>query len=257
MTRPKKTAIPASRRGGAKSARELEKTGPSRPAGPSRDPRTAEGRSGSKANDARQTARPTATGLGTAGVDAPDKKRASRSEERPAKPSGPPRRGGKAGAGKTGTGKTGAGKFGTGRAGVRKTGKPTGPRGAALGVDLGAADPETAYRDRDGETHRFAESPLKRVAAQILRERNKPWRYRPFPFPLFTDKGAEQTFYFDFYVYDNMDMILKLVLVVPRESAEVWDKIGRFKKQFPMYSYELWTPEKLARLKNPRTELGF
>jgi hypothetical protein len=249
MTRPKKTAIPASRRGGAKSAKELAKVGPSRPAGPGRDIRTAEGRSGSKASDARQTARPTKAGLGTAGSEpgTEKKKRPARSAEATrggaAKPTGPwrgPRTGKPAGA-----------------SGPR-TGTRTGsPRGAAVGVDLGAPDPETAYRDRDGETHRFAESPLKRVAAQILRERSKPWRYRPFPFPLFTDKGAEQTFYFDFYVYDNMDMILKLVLVVPRESAEVWDKIGRFKKQFPMYSYELWTPEKLSKLKNPRTELGF
>ena len=97
------------------------------------------------------------------------------------------------------------------------------------------------FRDLDGAAQTFPDSNLKRVAARILAERHKPWRYRPFPFPLFTDKGNEQTFYFDFYVYDNMDMVLKLILVAPRESAEVWDKVGRFKRQYPMYSYELWT----------------
>ena len=54
-----------------------------------------------------------------------------------------------------------------------------------------------------------------------------------------------------------MDMVLKLILVAPRESAEVWDKVGRFKRQYPMYSYKLWTPDKLAKLQHPRTQLGF
>ena len=120
-----------------------------------------------------------------------------------------------------------------------------------------APAPDTTFRDRDGELHTFAESNLKRVAARILSERRKPWRYRPFPFPLFTDKGQEQTFYFDFYVYDNMEMILKLILVSARESAEIWDKIGRFKRQYPMYSYELWTPDKLAQLQQPHSRLSF
>ncbi len=223
MTGPKRsTKKPASRRGGAKPASQLDKTGPSRPAGPNRDRRTAEGRSGAKANDARQTARPTTSGLGSAG-DIQEKKRPARSGTRP--PGSKP--------------------------------KPGMPRGAALGVDLGAPAADTVFRDRDGQPQVFAESNLKRVAARILAERRKSWRYRPFPFPLFTDKGNEQAFYFDFYVYDNMDMILKLILVAPRESAEIWDKIGRFKRQYPMYSYELWTPDKLARLQKPRIELGF
>ncbi|AWN22579.1 hypothetical protein DKM44_04490 [Deinococcus irradiatisoli] len=223
MTGPKRsTKKPASRRGGAKPADQLGKVGPSRPAGPNRDRRTAEGRSGAKASDGRQTARPTSSGLGSAG-EIQEKKRPSRAGTRPAgsKP------------------KTGA------------------PRGAALGVDLDAPSPSTVFRDRDGQEQVFAESNLKRVAARILSERRKPWRYRPFPFPLFTDKGNEQAFFFDFYIYDNMDMVLKLILVAPRESAEVWDKIGRFKRQYPMYSYELWTPDKLSRLQNPRTQLGF
>lgn len=124
-------------------------------------------------------------------------------------------------------------------------------------VQLKAPPPDTVFRDRDGQPHTFPDSNLKRVAAAILTERRKPWRYRPFSFPLFTDKGNEQTLHFDFYVYDNMDQILRLVLVMGRDNPETWDKIGRFKRQFPMYHYELWTPEKLAELQGPRGRLGF
>ncbi|PYE56255.1 hypothetical protein [Deinococcus yavapaiensis] len=140
---------------------------------------------------------------------------------------------------------------------VKSADKPrrSGPRFTP--VQLKAPPPDAVFRDRDGRPHSFPESSLKRVAAAILTERRKPWRYRPFSFPLFTDKGNEQAFQFDFYVYDNMDQILRLVLVVGRDNAEIWDKVGRFKRQFPMYHYELWTPEKLAELQGPRGRLGF
>ncbi|UQN05358.1 hypothetical protein [Deinococcus sp. QL22] len=124
-------------------------------------------------------------------------------------------------------------------------------------VQLDAPDPAKTFKDRDGELLTFADSNLKRVAAQILTDKNKAWRYRPFAFPLFTERGGEQSFYFDFYVYDAEDSVIRLLLVVPFESREVWDKVGRFKRQYPMYTYELWTPEKLARLMGPRGNLGF
>lgn len=124
-------------------------------------------------------------------------------------------------------------------------------------TDLNAPPPSTVFLDRDRQPHTFPDSSLKRVAARLLEQRVKPWRYRPFAFPLFTDKGNEQSFHFDFYVYDNMEQVQRLILVLPRESAEVWDKIGRFKRQYPMYRYELWTPEKLAALQRPRASLGF
>lgn len=114
-------------------------------------------------------------------------------------------------------------------------------------VQLDAPAPDTAFRDLDGERLTFPDSNLKRVAARILTEKNKPWRYRPFPFPLFTDRGHEQSFHFDFYVYDPEGSVIRLILVVPHESREVWDRVGRFKRQYPMYTYELWTPEKLAQ----------
>ncbi len=63
--------------------------------------------------------------------------------------------------------------------------------------------------------------------------------------------------HFDFYVYDNMDSIFKLILLMPRESREVWDRVGRFKQQYPMYSYELWTPDHLARVQGPQGKLGW
>ncbi|ANE44933.1 hypothetical protein SU48_10450 [Deinococcus puniceus] len=124
-------------------------------------------------------------------------------------------------------------------------------------VQLDAPDPSKTFKDRDGELLTFADSNLKRVAAQILTDKNKAWRYRPFAFPLFTERGGEQSFYFDFYIYDAEDSVIRLLLVVPFESREVWDKVGRFKRQYPMYTYELWTPEKLARLMGPRGNLGF
>ena len=243
MTGPKRaskkpTAKQATaKRGGAKSNKALSRVGPSRPAGPGKDPRTAQGRGGAKASDARQVVRGGPGGLGGSGQTdtAQPRDRFAQDDKRPARPA----------------------YRGQHTAQKSSASRSPGPRGAAIGVDLNAPAPDTAFRDRDNETHTFPDSNLKRVAARILTERQKPWRYRPFPFPLFSDKGNEQTFYFDFYVYDNMDMVLKLILVTPRESAEVWDKIGRFKRQYPMYSYELWTPEKLAQLQKPRSRLGF
>ena len=128
---------------------------------------------------------------------------------------------------------------------------------SVLAVQLDAPPPETVFRDRDGQEHTFPDSGLKRVAARILGARNKAWRYRPFSFPLFTDSGREQTFHFDFYIYDAEDSVIRLILVVPFESREVWDRVGRFKRQYPMYAYELWTPERLAQLERPRAQLGF
>jgi hypothetical protein len=124
-------------------------------------------------------------------------------------------------------------------------------------VQLDAPAPDTAFRDRDGDTLTFPDSNLKRVAAKILTEKKKAWRYRPFAFPLFTDRGSEQSFHFDFYIYDAEDSVIRLILVIPFESREVWDRVGRFKRQYPMYAYELWTPEKLARLSGPRGRLEF
>ena len=114
-------------------------------------------------------------------------------------------------------------------------------------VQLDAPAPDTIFRDLDGEKVSFPDSNLRRVAARILAERHKPWRFRPFAFPLFTDKGHEQSFHFDFYIYDPEGSVIRLILVVPHESREVWDRVGRFKRQYPMYTYELWTPEKLAQ----------
>ncbi|ULH15823.1 hypothetical protein MF271_04080 [Deinococcus sp. KNUC1210] len=122
---------------------------------------------------------------------------------------------------------------------------------------LDAPPPESTFRDRDGKPHHFPDSSLKRVSAQILHTKNKKWRYRPFGFPLFLPNGNEQEMFFDFYIYDNMDSLVRVILVMSRESREVWDKIGRFKQQYPMYAYELWTPETLARLQAPRGQLGF
>ncbi|GAA5513367.1 hypothetical protein Dcar01_02100 [Deinococcus carri] len=124
-------------------------------------------------------------------------------------------------------------------------------------VQLDAPPADTVFRDRDGERLTFPDSSLKRVAAHILTQKNKAWRYRAFSFPLFTEKGNEQSFYFDFYIYDAEDSVIRLLLVVPSESREVWDRVGRFKRQYPMYTYELWTPEKLAQLQGPRGRLGF
>ena len=95
------------------------------------------------------------------------------------------------------------------------------------------------------------------MAAQILTEHRKKWRYRPFSFPLFMPSGQEQALHFDFYVYDNMDTVVRLILVTPRESREAWDRVGRFKQQYPMYPLELWTPDTLHRLQQPRARLNF
>lgn len=122
---------------------------------------------------------------------------------------------------------------------------------------LDAPAPDTAFKDRDGEVHRFPDSSLKRVAARLLGAHRKVWRYRPFAFPIFMPSGQEQTLNFDFVVYDNQDAVIRVILVAARDSAEVWDKIGRFKKQYPMYTHEIWTPERLAELSRPRAQLGF
>ena len=95
------------------------------------------------------------------------------------------------------------------------------------------------------------------MAARILVERRKQWRYRPFSFPIFTEKGNEQTLQFDFYVYDVEETVVRVILVVAQDSRETWDKIGRFKRQYPMYHYELWTPERLEQLQQPNAQLGF
>ncbi|WP_034387338.1 hypothetical protein [Deinococcus sp. YIM 77859] len=124
-------------------------------------------------------------------------------------------------------------------------------------VELSPPAADTVFHDRDGEPLTFPDSALRRVAARLLSEKKKAWRYRAFPFPLFTEKGHEQSFFFDFYVYDNQDSVIRLILVVPFESREVWDRVGRFKRQYPMYRYELWTPEKLGELQGPRGRLGF
>lgn len=124
-------------------------------------------------------------------------------------------------------------------------------------VQLDAPPTSTVFKDRDGQSHTFPQSNLKRVAAHVLSQRNKPWRYRAFPFPIFNDKGNEQTLHFDFYIYDSEDSVIRLIMVIPYESREVWDKIGRFKRQYPMYNYELWTPERLGQLQHPRARLGF
>lgn len=125
------------------------------------------------------------------------------------------------------------------------------------GPQLDSPPSGATFRDRDGKTHSFPDSALKRIAAQVLTERSKRWRYRPFGFPIFSASGSEQELHFDFYVYDNMDSIFKLIMLVPRESRELWDRVGRFKQQYPMYHYELWTPEHLAKVMGPNGKLGW
>lgn len=180
---------------------------------------------------------------------------------------GPGERGGAGGSGPGS--KSGPRRFGSAAPGGAAGSRPGGERQAAprgvkkkplpelKRVQLDAPAPDTVFVDRDGEKLTFADSNLKRVAADILQTRRKAWRYRPFSFPLFTDRGNEQSFHFDFYIYDAEDSVIRLILVVPHESREVWDRVGRFKRQYPMYAYELWTPERLAQLQRPRTQLGF
>jgi hypothetical protein len=112
------------------------------------------------------------------------------------------------------------------------------------------------FRDMDGMVHTFPDSGLKRLAAQLLSNNNKRWRYRPFTFPLFTPSGNEQECHFDFHVYDNMNTIVRLIVVVPAESRELWDRLGRFKRQYSMYTHEVWTPEQLSA-RYGRRKLGF
>lgn len=156
------------------------------------------------------------------------------------------------GSGSSARSSTGRTFSGTGRTYAR-TPKAPKQRGPQLDTP-----PSTAtFRDRDGKTHSFPDSALKRIAAQILTERKKKWRYKPFGFPIFSASGSEQEMNFDFYVYDNMDSIFKLILLMPRESREVWDRVGRFKQQYPMYHYELWTPDHLTKIMGPHGTLGW
>ncbi|MFD1730970.1 hypothetical protein ACFSC4_07600 [Deinococcus malanensis] len=50
--------------------------------------------------------------------------------------------------------------------------------------------------------------------------------------------------------------MIRLLLVVPFESREVWDRVGRFKRQYPMYTYELWTPKGLRSSVVPTARWG-
>lgn len=147
--------------------------------------------------------------------------------------------------------KQSAGQAGAGQA------APKGRRPTREAPQLDAPAPEMVFKDRDGEAHRFPDSSLKRVAARLLTSHRKRWRYRPFGFPIFMPSGQEQTLNFDFVVYDNQEAVIRVILVAARDSAEVWDKIGRFKQQYPMYTHEIWTPERLADLSKPRARLGF
>lgn len=126
--------------------------------------------------------------------------------------------------------------------------------GAAPNLQVPA--PETVFRDMDGAAHTFPESSLKRVAAALLTEKKKRWRYRPFAFPLQTQR-SEQSLTFDFYIYDNMSQVSRVILLQARDSREVWDKVGRFKSQFPQYRHELWTPQHLADLQSGRARMEF
>ncbi len=163
--------------------------------------------------------------------------------------------------GRTSTGRPSASRSsaGSGSASASRPGangkRPNPPR--QRGPQLDSPPSGATFRDRDGKTHSFPDSALKRIAAQVLTERSKRWRYRPFGFPIFSASGSEQELHFDFYVYDNMDSIFKLIMLVPRESRELWDRVGRFKQQYPMYHYELWTPEHLAKIMGPNGKLGW
>ncbi|PTA66501.1 hypothetical protein [Deinococcus arcticus] len=227
-------------------------TGPrkgSRGRGPKKN--TAQGRGGVT----RDSSRPVRERAASTEAARPQ---AKRGPERPGG-EGSPRAGGKSGGSKSGGSQSG-GRSGPFRGGFTRAGARPGtkkPLPELKRVQLSAPAPDTVFVDRDGEGQTFPDSNLKRVAAQILSAKRKAWRYRPFSFPLFTDRGHEQSFHFDFYVYDAEDSVIRLILVVPFESREVWDRVGRFKRQYPMYPYELWTPEKLFYLSGPRGRLEF
>jgi hypothetical protein len=119
-----------------------------------------------------------------------------------------------------------------------------------------APPPDKGFRDMDGVVHTFPDSGLKRLAAQLLSNNNKRWRYRPYTFPLFTPSGSEQECHFDFHIYDNMSTVVRLITVVPSESRELWDRLGRFKRQYTMYTHEVWTAEQLSA-RYGRKRLGF
>ncbi|AFZ69020.1 hypothetical protein [Deinococcus peraridilitoris] len=195
----------------------------------------------------RKPAREERNSPGRPSQDSPGRDRANapRAEDKPGSETRPKRG---RGAGGTTTGRTQS------RPGAAPGKRPRTTRDVPQ-LDVPAK--EMMFRDLDGKSHAFPDSSLKRVAARILSERNKFWRYRPFSFPLFTDKGNEQEFFFDFYVYDNQNAVIRLILLLPRETREIWDKVGRFKRQYPMYHYELWTPENLEQLQRPRAQLGF
>lgn len=119
-----------------------------------------------------------------------------------------------------------------------------------------APPPDKGFRDMDGVVHTFPDSGLKRLAAQLLSDNKKRWRYRPYTFPLFTPSGSEQECHFDFHIYDNMSTVVRLITVVPSESRELWDRLGRFKRQYTMYTHEVWTAEQLSA-RYGRKRLGF
>lgn len=245
MTRPKR---PAQKKSGPQRGGQQPSSGkPAAMGGRGPKKNTARGRDGTTRDTARVAREPSP----------------ARSEERPGERSGEqkPSDGRRYGSASTRKGASSTGRTSTGRTSTERSRPPRTDKKKALPelkrVQLQAPPPDTEFRDRDGQKLTFPDSNLRRVAAQILTEKRKAWRYRPFNFPLFTDKGHEQAFHFDFYIYDAEDSVIRLILVVASESREVWDKIGRFKRQYPMYTYELWTPEKLHQLSGPRGKLGW
>lgn len=116
-----------------------------------------------------------------------------------------------------------------------------------------APPPNTLFYDLEGQGHTFPDSPFKRLAAELLSRHKKRWKYRPFGFPLMMPSNREHDLYFDFYVFDNMNTLVKLITLSPRDSREIWDRVGRFKQQYSMYSQEVWTPQILAELLKKRT----
>jgi hypothetical protein len=144
------------------------------------------------------------------------------------------------------------------QAASRDAAKPNGkkPSGKVHHPLPEAPPPDKGFRDMDGVVHTFPDSGLKRLAAQLLSNNNKRWRYRPYTFPLFTPSGSEQECHFDFHIYDNMSTVVRLITVVPSESRELWDRLGRFKRQYTMYTHEVWTAEQLSA-RYGRKRLGF